>query len=172
MKPSLADIKSLIDALAGKINAPQHLLPTYGYSVDGAHPHIEIDKNGQLYLVVVERGKELRRDFAVDTNDLLYRVFVGITLSMACDYELKHRIYNQDFRRLMFFKQEELLGILNAEWKLRIQNEHQWILNCYPFDDNSDARTEYSKSLTNKGLAASEAWSLACKKYPLPKSAL
>jgi hypothetical protein len=170
MKPSLADIKSTIDALAGKINAPQHLLPTYSQSVDGAHPHIEIDKNGQLYLVIVERGQELRRDLAVDMNDLLYRVFVGVTLSLACDYEAGHRIANQDFRRLMFFKQEELLGILNAEWKLRMQKEHQWVLRGYPFDDNSDIRTEYSKRLTNNGIPASEAWTIACKKYPLPKT--
>jgi hypothetical protein len=170
MKPSLADIKSLVDALAEKINAPQHLLPTYGQSVDGAHPHIEIDKNGQLYFVVVERGIELKRDFAVDMNDLLYRVFVGVTLSMACNFEAKHRIPDQDFRRLMFFKQEELLGILNTEWKLRNQKEHQWVLKYYPFDDNSDVRTKYSKSLTNNGVPASEAWEIACKKYPLPKA--
>jgi hypothetical protein len=117
MKPTLEDIKELVEKLAEKINAPQHLLPTYGHSIDGAHPHIEIDKNEQLYYVVVERGQELKRDFAVDIDDLLYRIFADITFSMAVDYEVKHRIESEDFRKQMFAIQEELLGILNGKWR-------------------------------------------------------
>jgi hypothetical protein len=92
MKPTLDNIKNLIDTFAEKINAPRYLLATYGYSLDGAHPHIEIDRCEQLYYVIVERGQELKRNFAVDTEDLLYRVFADVTFSMAVDYEVKHRI--------------------------------------------------------------------------------
>jgi hypothetical protein len=170
MKPTLYDIKHLVDTLAEKINAPKHLLPTYGHSVDGAHPHIEVDKNGQLYYVIVERGEELKRDFAVDTDDLLYRVFADITFTMAGDYEVKHRIETEDFRRQMFAKQEELLSILNDKWKDREQKEHQWILRSYPFDDDVNIRADYSKQLTENGMPAMEAWTEACKKYPEPKT--
>ena len=135
MKPGLDDIKTLVDSLAKKIKAPQNLLPTYGRTVDSAHPHIEIDSNGQLYYVIVERGEELRRDFAIDTNDLLFRIFEGVTFSMACDFELKHRKKNQDFRRQLFSKQEELLGILDKKWEIRQQVDHQQTLATYPFDD-------------------------------------
>lgn len=40
MTPALDDINALVDSLAEKISAPQHLLPTYGRSDDGARPHI------------------------------------------------------------------------------------------------------------------------------------
>jgi hypothetical protein len=135
MTPALEDIKALVYSLAEKINAPQHLLPTYGRTVDSGHPHIEIDNNGQLYYVVVERGQELRRDFAVDINDLLFRVFEGVTFSMACDFELRNRIKNQDFRRQLFSQQLELLGILDKKWEIQQQRYHQQILAHSPFDD-------------------------------------
>ncbi len=135
MKPGLDDIKTLVDSLAEKIKAPQNLLPTYGRTVDSAHPHIEIGSNGQLYYVVVERGEELRRDFAIDTNDLLFRIFEGVTFSMACNFELKHRKKNQDFRRQLFSKQQELLGILDKNWEIRQQKDHQQTLAAYPFED-------------------------------------
>ena len=170
MKVALEDIKILIDNLALKLNAPQNLLPTYGHSIDCAHPHIEVDKNGQLYYVIVERGEELKRDFAADTNDLLYRVFSDITFSMAVDFELNNRIDTEDCRRQMFSKQEELLATLDKNWTIRIEKEHQWILRTNPFDDLASIRVDYSKQLTDKGTEGWTAWNEACKKYPLPKS--
>lgn len=137
MKPTLDDIKNLVDWFAEKINASQHLLPTYGHSIDGAHPHIELDQNGQLYYVIVERGEELKRDFAVDMDDLLYRIFEGATFEMATLFEANHRIEREDFRRQMFAKQEELLGILSDKWRERKQKEHYWILRSHPFDDQA-----------------------------------
>jgi Immunity protein 63 len=170
MKVTLDDIKILIDNLVLKINAPQNLLPTYGQSIDGAHPHIEVDKNGQLYYVIVERGEELKRDFAADTNDLLYRVFNGVTFSMAVDFELNNRIVKEDCRRQIFSKQEELLATLDKGWGIRLEKEHQWILRTHPFDDLASIRANYSKQLTDKGTESWIAWNEACKKYPLPKS--
>lgn len=170
MKVTLDDIKILIDNLSQKINASQNLLPTYGQSIDGAHPHIDFDKNGQLYYVIVERGKELKRDFAADTNDLLYRVFSDVTFSMAVDFELNNRIDAEDCRRQMFSKQEELLATLDKDWGTRREKEHQWILRTNPFDDLGSIRTNYSKQLTDIGTEIWIAWNEACKKYPLPKS--
>ena len=97
-EPSLDDIKELVDSLAGKINAPQHLLPTYGRTIDGAHPHIEINNDGRFHYVVVERGEELSRDIASDMDDLLFMIFSSVTFSMACDFELKHRRKQEDTR--------------------------------------------------------------------------
>ncbi|GAA5023561.1 hypothetical protein GCM10011506_06510 [Marivirga lumbricoides] len=48
-------IKSKIEELANRINAPKEYLPTYGYSEDFARPHIEV-KGNELHWVVVERG--------------------------------------------------------------------------------------------------------------------
>jgi len=168
MKPTLEDIKALVDKFAEKINAPERHFPTYGYSNDGAQPHIEVDKNGQLYYVIVERGEELRRDVALDTDDLLYRIFADITFSMAVEYEVNHRVKEEDFRRQLFAKQEELLGKLNDKWRQRQQEKHQAILRSYPFDDKASIRADYSKQLTDTGMPSREAWTEACKKYPEP----
>jgi hypothetical protein len=138
MKSTLREIKTLVDALAEKIDAPQNVLPTYGYSDDGALPHIEADENGPLFYVVVERGQELRRDVAVDTEDLLYKIFDSVTFSMACSFEARHRIKGEDFRRQVFTKQEQLLGRLNEEWRLQKQKDHELILRSSPFDDNTN----------------------------------
>jgi hypothetical protein len=173
MKLTLEEIKALVNTLAEKINAPQQLLPTYGQSIDGAHPHIEVDdRNGHLYYVIVERGQELKREFAVDTDDLLYRIFADVTFKMAVRFELDSRIESEDSRRQMFAKQEELLGILSDKWREREQKEHQRILRSHPFDDYASVRADYSKQLRNKGVPAMEAWTEACKKYPEPKSSL
>lgn len=170
MQVTLNDIKSLVETLAQKINAPKNLLPTYGYSIDGAHPHIEVDEFGQLYYIINERGEEISRDFAVDMNDLLYRIFYSVTLNMAADFELKNRIDTEDFRRQMFSKQEEFLATLNKEWRARIEKDHQWILRTHPFDDLANVRATFTKQLTDKGTESWEAWNEACKMYPLPKT--
>lgn len=166
MEPTLNDIKLQTEALAKKKNAPQELLPTNGRTQDGALPHVEI-KNGQLYLVVVERGQELSRELATDTNDLLYKIFDSVTFSMACK-TAGRRMGNVDFRRQLFLKQEALLGDLSEAWKIRREQEHGAILQLHPFYDNTNVRADYCKKLTDGGMPAAAAWEEACKKYPLP----
>lgn len=136
MRYSLADIKLQVDKLAAKIQAPEYLLPTYGSSEDGARPHIEIDRPNKLFYIVVERGEEIRKDYATELNDLLYMIFSNVTFSMACDYELKHRIESQDFRRILFAKQEELLGFLKPDWQTREHEHHKTILKSHSFRDD------------------------------------
>ena len=100
-KYSLNEIKSEIHRLAAQIGAPDDLLPTYVYSVDGAHPHIEVDSRSYHY-IVVERGQEISRVTTDDLDELLYHVFESVTFELACKCELKHRVAHQDFRRLLF----------------------------------------------------------------------
>ena len=88
---TIAEIKIEVDRLAAKIGASGFCLPTYGCSEDGARPHIEIDPRG-YHCVVAERGQELKRITTVDLNELLYQIFEAITFSLACDYELAHRV--------------------------------------------------------------------------------
>jgi hypothetical protein len=145
MVKSLADLGKIVDELAAKIEAPASLLPTYGHSLDGAHPHIEVthgetahddaDDACMWHYVTVERGQELERKTTSDLDELLYLIFASVTFSMAVKYEGKHRVSGQDFRRIMFQKQEELLGRLNENWQRREEEEHRLILAKYPFDD-------------------------------------
>jgi hypothetical protein len=150
--PSFDDIKKRVDMLASKINAPTDLLPTYGYSRDFAYPHIEIDKVGLLHFVIVERGHELERTTTDSLDTLLYWIFSGIAFSMACDYELKYRIEDEDCRRIIFKKPEELLGFLSDSWRQKENEEHKNILINHPFDDLAGLRATYCGQLDNKDI--------------------
>ncbi|WP_462409856.1 Imm63 family immunity protein [Neobacillus sp. Marseille-QA0830] len=134
-RKSLEEIKELIERHAQSIHAPLHLHPTYGYSQDFARPHIEVDQKGYHY-IIVERGVELKRVTTEELDELLFHVFDGITFSMALDFELDNRDNTQDFRRILFKKQEELLGIINKEWAVRKEREHEQILGRHPYSDS------------------------------------
>ena len=165
-KYSLDDIKKRVEELAKIINATTDLLPTYGYSKDFAYPHIEIDNFGRLHYVIIERGQELERKTTENLDDLLYWIFTSVTFSMASDFELKNRIEDKDCRRIMFEKQEELLGQLNESWRLKKNVNHQSILKRHPFDDLSGLRATYCGQLRKQGLTETEIDKLAYAKYP------
>jgi hypothetical protein len=134
---TLQEIGNYVNSLAERIGAPATILPTYGRTDDGARPHVEI-RDGELFYVIVERGEELKRVRTVEIDHLLYLIFSDVTFSMAVKFEYKHRNALQDFRRILFAKQEELLGLLNPAWREKEQMAHQTILSEYPFDDEVD----------------------------------
>lgn len=152
--------------MAQSINAPTYLLPTFSSPIGDATPNIEIDSLGLYNYVISERGEEYERKITSDLNDLLYWIFASVTFSMACDYELKNRIEEKDCRRIMFVKQEELLGLLNENWKEKEKKEHQTILENNPFNDLAGLRANYCAELRAKGLSESEIEKLAYEKYP------
>ena len=165
-KHSLEDIKRNVDELATKINANETLLPTYGYSSDEDYPHVEVDDKGLMHYVMVERGQEQSRETTDELNTLLYWIFKDVTFAMACSYELKNRIEDKDSRRIMFEKQEELLGILNDVWKQKQKEEHGSILEKHPFDDLAGVRASYFRHLRQQGYDENEITKLAYEKYP------
>ena len=166
IKYSLGDIKKKVDELAEVINATTYLLLTYGYSKDFGYPHIEIDNFERLHYVIIERGEELERRTTNKLDDLLYWIFSSVTFSMASEFELKNRIEDKDCRRIIFEKQEELLGQLNKNWRLKENTEHQNILKRHPFDDLAGIRASYCGQLRKQGLAETEIDILAYAKYP------
>lgn len=164
---SLTDIKKQVEALAALINAPAGLLPTYGTSKDFAHPHLEVDHRG-MHWVVVERGQEQDRKTTDNIHQFLYWIFDSITFSMSVEYELNNRIEDKDCRRIMFAKQEELMGTLHPEWGDWAMEEHREILMRHPFDDLASLRATYCGQLRKQGYAEEEINRLAYAKYPAP----
>lgn len=73
-----------------------------------------------------------------DLDELLYWIFKGATFSMAADFEVAHRRENEDFRRILFSKQIELLSQLSPEWALRMAEEHNRTLQDPPFRDSKN----------------------------------
>ncbi|MEM7552119.1 MAG: Imm63 family immunity protein [Bacteroidota bacterium] len=165
---TLYEIENKVRSLATAINANRGLLPTYGYSMDFAHPHIETDHRG-LHYVIVERGNESSRKTTNDIDELLFWIFESITFSISTEFELKHRDESRDCRRIIFSKQEELLDKINPKWKQRALKKHQEVLKQNPFDDLAGLRVTYSGKLRTNGFSELEIKRLVLEKYPDPK---
>lgn len=131
---TLTEIEAEVTRLSERVKAPGNAYPTFGYTADFARPHVEV-KDGQYHYVAVERGAEVFRESTSDLDELLYWIFEGVTFSMACAYELEHRIPGQDFRRLMFSKQVELLTSIDPAMGRRVEDEIAQTLRGAPFND-------------------------------------
>jgi hypothetical protein len=168
-KYSLAEIEKEVNRLAAKIGAPSEMLPTYGFSRDFAYPHIEVDSHGYHY-VIVERGQEIKRVTTKDLDVLLWNTFKDVTFDMACKYSASHRREDEDFRRLMFQRQVELLSTLSPDWAGRKSKEHEKILAEHPYDDMASIRAKLTATLREQGNSPEVAERIACQKYPLLNS--
>jgi hypothetical protein len=115
-----------------------------------------------------DRSKNEERPTTNDPSELAYWIFKSVTFSMAAKFELHHRNEGEDFRRILFSKQEELLAQLDSSWRSRLQAHLSQVLKTAPFDDQSSIRVQYYKQLSDDGADADKAWSLACEKHPLP----
>ncbi|MFD0939544.1 Imm63 family immunity protein [Pedobacter boryungensis] len=166
MTYSLNDIEEIVTELALKIHVPLNLLPSFGNQKWDAHPYIEVDNLGYMFYIISERGQEYERKGTNNIDDLLYWIFANVTFAMASDYELKNRIADKDSRRMMFQKQEELLGQLNDSWRQKENARHHSILESHPFDDLAGLRATYCGQLRQQGLSEPEIYKLAYEKYP------
>lgn len=130
---NLPALQAVVEALADRIEAPSHSLPSYGISDQTGRPHIEIS---QVYhYVVAERGSEHSRAVTAELDLLLYWVFQDVMSQMAGKYELEHRRAAEDGRRLRFEKQLESLAQLSSDWAARQRADHVAILVLHPFQD-------------------------------------
>jgi hypothetical protein len=130
----LIEVRTRVEELARVIGAPESSLPTYGQTQDAARPHIECHGN-LLYFVVVERGAELVREPYPQLDQLLERVFSGITSEMASDFEARNRRPGEDFRRQMFAVDLAYLSKLNPDWATRKRLHLNLVLRTHPFTD-------------------------------------
>jgi hypothetical protein len=165
---TLSEVKELIDHLAEKIDAPQNNLPTYGYSEQSGRWEVIVDTEG-YQLVAFERGKELERYITSDIDELLYKIFDGVTFWLACKYELAHRIEEQDSRRILFQHQVELMSTLSLHWGGQLRQELDEILKEHPFDDFVNLRSSLRKKLREEGYSEDVVDRMADEQYPLPK---
>jgi hypothetical protein len=165
---SIEDIKAEVERLGAIIDVPaSHYLPAYnGWGID-AQPYVEADERG-YHLVVWERGSEQERFTTDDLDELLYRIFDGVTFTMAVDYELRHRDEARDCRRITFRKQVELLNRLSPDWAAREAEDHARILSEHGFDDFSSRRVEYFVQLRDRWIPERVAWWMACRRFHLP----
>ena len=133
--------------MAEKIGAPKSWVPVVRSEPDDkASSYLEMNAEGtRLYWFGTDdwRGTKIFHESTNDPKEMLYFILESLTLSIAIQFELKHRVKGQDSRHIMYKKQEELLGELNPAWGERCKRHHEDILKENPFvapPDEEDVR--------------------------------
>ena len=134
MKRRIDALEERYRALAEEIGAPKQFVQFSEVPTNVGAAHVEL-AGSHLYYVVTERGIEFERRHTEDPDTLLYWLMSDLTFQMACDYELKHRKEEEDFRRQLFEKQLELLGRLKKEWRAAKEAELGSVVAEHPFRD-------------------------------------
>jgi hypothetical protein len=137
VKDKLASVKSKYYRIAKQLGTPSKfdrfaLIPQH----DGG-PHAECESE-ELIFVYTERGKRYGERRTTDPDELLYWFVSDLTWVMACDYEITHRIENEDSRRVLFAKHLELLASIDPAWAERKKIEYDTILLEHPYNDKFD----------------------------------
>ena len=135
---SLAGLKREILEIARKHNIKESSLPRFGKATTPDYEYyfyIDVDSNG-IHYIANDRGTENSRETTSDPNELAYWVFRDETFGPAIIYECDNRIEEQDFRRILFSKHEELLGEIDSSWRKQLEDYHAFLLSDDPFDDN------------------------------------
>jgi hypothetical protein len=133
IKAKIQQIKSGYYKIAEHLSAPKkHVLFAETPQHDGS-AHVEYEGNELLY-VITERGSRFEERRTRDPKELLYWLVSDLTWNMAVDYELNHRIENEDCRRQIFSKNSEYLNSINVDWAARKKSEYDTILTDHPFN--------------------------------------
>jgi hypothetical protein len=91
--------------------------------VDGAHPFVRRDANGEYYWCVRERGQELENRRTTDPDELLYWALEWTTYNMAARWALEHPTTGQEQRVTRWIRQFELLDALDSGWARRCRDK-------------------------------------------------
>ena len=123
------------DRLAKKIKAPEKYKPTFGPNDNDIKPYVFQDYKNDFHYIYKERGEIVFDKTTYDFDEILFWIFEDITSTMSYDFELKNRNHKQDYRRIAFRFQLELMTELNKLWAERIVEKHNKILENHPFND-------------------------------------
>ncbi len=166
---SLTDIRLEVERLAARISAEPWMLPTYGYSEETGKPHIEED-GAFYYYVQSERGGEFLRWKSDSFDELLFVIFHDVVSAFNSKEPRGAKIQGRDRRRDWFQQNIELMAILSEQWAEQLKEFQRRLLELYPFDDDSDLRSDLAKDMQAQGNSREEAWRIASEKYPRPVS--
>jgi Immunity protein 63 len=134
---SISNLRDCVRTVSDKLGLSE-AGPDIGFGVssqDGT-PHIEVDT--AYHYVICERGEEFGRRTTHDIDELLYWIASDLTFVRAVDHELRNRVEGQDFRRILFQYQRELMAQLSLEWSRRLDIKIEETLAAYPFVDGLD----------------------------------
>jgi len=130
----LSPIQTSYREYAERIGVPPERIQLNETPTDNGAAHIEYD-GSELCYVVTERGRELARRRTQKPDLLLYWLLSDLTHQLASSHAAKFRGQPEDFRRVLFAKQLELLATLKEEWRERRAEEIAVVLATNPYRD-------------------------------------
>ena len=131
---TIASVKSEYFRIARRLDATEEFIEFYETPQDLGYSHVEL-RNGIFHYITTERGAEIARRSTSDPEELMYWLISKLTWEMALRYELEHRNDPQDFRRILFRRQTELLMDINPIWAKKKKAELDAILADHPYLD-------------------------------------
>jgi len=155
--------------LASIIGADEKMLPSFGQFEEEAKPYILQDgiERPTYHFIVKERGIKLEHKTTLNKDQILYWIF-SYVVSEITARPVEPRPRDEDPRRRLFARREEMMGKLNVDWQERKKEEHSNILYSHPFDDNVSKRVDLIVELRAGGMSAEQAYMMGVEKYPLP----
>ena len=97
----------------------------------------DYDPHAPYRYITAERGTIYRDEGAADLHRFLYYPLQDITHYIAGQYELDHRQPDQDFRRILFAKQLELLAAAHPDYAAWRKAEIDTVLQQHPYRDGA-----------------------------------
>lgn len=146
---NIEEIRNKIKNIGAIIGAPDVLLYVRVVPVGDGTPYIEI-RESEYHYVISERGCEFSREIFLDDDDILYKITSKIVTRMALDYELQNRIDSQDFRRIYFSKEIELMDQICPEWGAKKKAEIKETLRNSPYSDEEKKHQSLLGKIKNK----------------------
>lgn len=103
---------------------------------NGEGAYVYSDKMG-YHFVFTERGKVNLHKITDDLFEISYWIYADQIFKMSLKYATKHKKNNQDFRRVLFDKKLEMLGLLGTNYRKRGEIAIDEILKIAPYNDIS-----------------------------------
>ncbi|MHA3116376.1 hypothetical protein E0H86_10710 [Acinetobacter sp. ANC 4635] len=128
------EIQSKVDQICQKIGLEKRRL--WNSVQNDGNPYISIQEDNYWY-ISAERGEIYFDKKTNNFEELCYWIMDDFISSYSYKFELKNRVREQDFRRIVFSKQIELFGLISDEWKSRKEESIKQILKRSPFNDVS-----------------------------------
>lgn len=135
LKPVLDRYAALLERLGTSVD--EHPVP-FSRQDDGSG-HLEVDADGQVRVIITERGRTVGMKTFHDEDALLYHLVRGVTWMLAVEHEKQNRVEGQDVRRVIFAHDLDLMQRLSPEWAARRKAEIEDMLRRYPYHDDPAA---------------------------------
>ncbi|OIX90645.1 Imm63 family immunity protein [Pantoea sp. Ae16] len=120
---NISAIQSKVFQLGSKVSAPHNALIILTEPSDYGKPRLNISQDSYEY-IYSERGYEFSRKSTKNLDELLYCIICPVVHEMAMEFELTHRVNeDEDCRKIIFPKLIEYLRIINPLWAERAKKE-------------------------------------------------